>query len=288
MRNYRLFLSVLFLCLLIPGFLSALPQSDQKPASAGEPSTLMKARVFQLNHRTPRVLVQVLLPLTSGKSGSVMQGSEEMRTISVRDYPENLEAIEAAIRLLDKPESATARSALEVQISLIAASREPIEGDSQIPATVAPVVEQLRRTLSFTHYRYITTLSQRTLDQGRLGASGIIPNMFPVRQLQNKPGQYEYNLKDLRVIPGTSGAATIQAGEFEFIASLPVVANPRQVEVGVAEPKWEYQRLSMATGLTLREGEQVVVGTSNIGNGDKAIIVVVSMRRVPEERIAGK
>jgi hypothetical protein len=41
----------------------------------------------------------------------------------------------------------------------------------------------------------------------------------------------------------------------------------------------EYQRISLVTGLSLRDGEQVVAGTSGVGEGDKALIVVVSISR---------
>jgi len=256
-----------------PAFAQA--QTEQKPKAGPE----YKGRVFQLNHRSPRVLLPVLQPLTSGSAGSAISGSEETRTISVRDFPENLEAIEGAIRLLDKPETGSRRVGLEIQISLIGASQEPAAGESKIPQPLAPVITQLQRTLSFKSYRHITTLNQLTLDQGRVGASGAIAQFFPERWLSETPGGYEYNLRDIRVIAGTGTAATIQVGEFEFIAMVPFITNPKQVEIGTQPPKVDRQRISMATGLTLKEGEQVVVGTSGAGGEDKAIIVVVSIRR---------
>jgi hypothetical protein len=75
------------------------------------------------------------------------------------------------------------------------------------------------------------------------------------------------------------GSIALPFGDFEFVAGIPVVANPREVEIGVQQPRMEIQRISMATGLTLREGEQVVVGTSNAGEEGKAVIVVISIRR---------
>jgi hypothetical protein len=68
--------------------------------------------------------------------------------------------------------------------------------------------------------------------------------------------------------------------EFEFAANIPVVSNLKQVLAGRAQnPEITYQKLSMLTGLALREGEHVVVGTSGVGEGDKALIVVVSITR---------
>jgi len=223
--------------------------------------------------------MQVLQPLTSGTGGAVITASDEMQTISVRDFPENLQAIEAAIRLLDKPEAGSRRVGLEIQISLIGAYQDGTAGDAKLPPFLAPVVAQLQRTLSFKTYRYITTLNQRTLDQGRVGASGAIANFFPGKDLADAPAGYEYNFMDLRLIPGTGEKATIQVGDFQFIALVPVVINPKQVAAGVQSPQVQTQKVSFATSLSLQEGEQVVVGTSSAGGEDKAIIVVVSIRR---------
>jgi len=269
---------VLFLLALL---ITAGPARAQQPPEqkAINPAPALKGKIFQLTHRSPRVLVQVLQPLTSGSPGAVISASEETQTISVRDFPENLEAIESAIRLLDKPDTASRRVGLEIQISLIAASQEGAAGDSKIPPFLDPVIAQLQRTLLFKNYRYITTLNQRTLDQGRVGASGAIANFFPGKGLSEKPASYDYSFRDVRVIPGTGEKATIHVGEFEFTAAVPFVTNVKEVELGIQSPKADYQRISMATGLSLREGEQVVVGTSSAGGEDKAVIVVVSIRR---------
>jgi hypothetical protein len=276
MPKYRLMTHLLlwaFWLATVPAF--AAQQTEQKPGIHAE----LKGKVFQLSHRAPHILLPVLQPLTSGSPGALITGSEETLTISVRDFPENLEAIEAAIRLLDKPETVSRRVGLEIQISLIGASQEASAEESKMPSALVPVIAQLQRTLSYKHYRYITTLTQRTLDQGRVGASGTIAGFFPGKSLREKSATYEYNLRDMRVIQSAAAEVTIQIGDFEFVAGIPVVANPRQVEIGIQPPLMEIQRISMATGLTLREGEQVVVGTSNAGEEGKAVIVVISIRR---------
>jgi hypothetical protein len=46
------------------------------------------------------------------------------------------------------------------------------------------------------------------------------------------------------------------------------------------DSKLGYQTSSINTGLNLREGETVVVGTSNIGSSNEGIILVVSAKKV--------
>lgn len=86
-------------------------------------------------------------------------------------------------------------------------------------------------------------------------------------------------LKDPFVQTRESGAPTATV-QFEFSLALSRVTNQARVNVGAETPSFDTQRISISTGLTFREGEQVVVGTSSAGEGDKSIIVVLTMRRV--------
>jgi hypothetical protein len=276
MKN-RTIVSALILITLSAAPIGAWQVPDQRTGQLPGSASPLQGRVFVLKHASPRHLMPVLQPLTSGKD-AVIAASNETMTISVRDFPENLAAIEAAIKLLDKPVSDRPAVGLDLRISLIAASQEPLESGPEMPRDLASVVEQLRRTLTFKNYRYVTTLSQRTVDFGPVGASGPTANFFPSKRI-NKPAFYEYALQNIRVVTTSEVSAVIQVENFHFKAKIPVVANPQAVEVGTAAPDIEYQTLSLATGLTLRDGEQVVVGTTGVGEGDKALIVVVSISR---------
>jgi hypothetical protein len=274
MRIRRIVL--LYLLSIIAANEPATAQNAGRQAS--EPAGQLQSRVFQLKHALPDNLMQVLQPLTSGRKDAAMAGSDAMMTITVRDLPENLATIESAIRLLDKPADRQAPIALDLRISLIAASQEALETSQPVPQELASVMEQLRRTLNYKHYRYVTTLTQRTMDQGgRVGASGPIATFFPGKYIE-KPAFYEFNAAHVAVAPGSGDKPTIHVSAFEFIANIPVLANLKQVESG-APPDIAYQKVSMLTGLSMREGEQVVVGTSGVGEGDKALIVVVSITR---------
>src|SRR5205085_12701117 len=88
-----------------PAALAQKP-SEQKPQWDDEYVTqkMFQNRVFDIKNRNPQSLARVLFPLTSGFKGATVSPNEEFRTITVRDFPENIAVIEEAIRRLDTPE----------------------------------------------------------------------------------------------------------------------------------------------------------------------------------------
>src|SRR5262249_26334131 len=85
--------------LLAPPELAGQAGDTPRAAAAPQPApnapdyvdfTGFKNRIFDVKHRDPQSLVFVLRPLGSGFKGATMSASPEYRTISVRDFPENL------------------------------------------------------------------------------------------------------------------------------------------------------------------------------------------------------
>ena len=71
-----------------------------------------------------------------------------------------------------------------------------------------------------------------------------------------------------------TSVALLPAGRGEvFAQSFSVAAN------GAVAPTINYERTGVATDVSMREGEPVIVGTLNIGPSGDAIILVVSARR---------
>src|SRR5262245_17139579 len=60
----------------------------------------LQSRVFQVKYRPLEDLLHVLRPLASGVKGTNVSESEEFRTITVRDFPENIADIEGALKRL--------------------------------------------------------------------------------------------------------------------------------------------------------------------------------------------
>jgi hypothetical protein len=251
----RLILSTLVIMLALP--LVALAQEPIKEPPAGAvPVRETTSRMLQLRYVSPSDMTGAVRPLASMR-GAVMPNDKTM-TITVRDLPENVDVIAAAIKLLDQPKPPSAP--LEFQISLLAATSTDGGTGPQMPAALTAVVRQLEKTLAFKHYRYITTVTQRGQEHGVATGSGAIADLLATGEQRPVIARYKYGLSDLAMVPNSSGPATFSVN-FDFSISVP-------------------QDVGMRTSLTIREGEQVVVGTSSAGDGDKSIIVVLSVRRV--------
>ncbi|HEY1404129.1 MAG TPA: hypothetical protein VGB05_08395, partial [Pyrinomonadaceae bacterium] len=89
---------------------AAAQQADnQSPAPAAPDNTVshtnFKNRVFEVKHREPDTLLSVLRLLTSGHKGAQISANRPFKTITVRDFPENIVSIEETLKRLDTPEA---------------------------------------------------------------------------------------------------------------------------------------------------------------------------------------
>jgi hypothetical protein len=261
-------------CILAPLLAAALGARAQNPAPSETPKAAhqaasgpeyvtergFKSKVFEVKHRDARDLASVLSPLGSGFRGALVQSNHDTRTIVVRDFPENVATMEEALRRLDTPDAPAA--AVELQFHVLLASRG--EGGGGVPADLKPVVDALRSTLSYRSYRLLTTFSQRSRDGARnLSGSGAAALEEPAAPAKDRPYSLmmEYLVSRLTVAQGAGGPATVRLDDFRFKGW------------GV----FGYEgRVELATDLTLKDGEQVVVGTSVLK--DRGIALVVSAR----------
>jgi hypothetical protein len=248
---------------------TAQQRQADKPAASG---TKLSVKLFEIRYRSPVSLSEALNALRSGATDSAMIANGPLRTLTVRDYPENIAAIEEALKRLDTPE--TAPNSLECQLHLLSASM--IESEkSQLAKNLEPVVAQLRSTLKFTNYRYISSTLNRVSDGGSVESNGLTGTLFPtpsgVMNTQENPTFYQYAVKGIKLLQDGSGRETIQINQFKFGASVPIK---------VANNNISYKDMGIQTPLTLREGEMAAVGTVNISGADEAIIVIISVKKM--------
>lgn len=268
MKLFRLVLS-LFLLTMFAGV--ALAQSDEKKtpppvntatnqaASGGGTPAGMKSKLFEVRHRDPAALANVLKGLAS--SQGLVQFNIPLRTLTVRDFPENIVVIEEALNRLDVPEAASVN--LEVTLQLLKGTKSAAD-PATFPASLQPVLKQLQGTLKFPGYQFITTLANRGLDGNQVEGSGVVTN-----RAGNEPSQksdeksfIRYKIERVKIATDSDGKEVFQLTNFNF---------------GLFSQAFG-RDLGFNTSLSLRENEQVVVGTTNIG--DEAIIVVVSVKKV--------
>lgn len=222
-------------------------RADDPPAAG------MRAKVFPIKHRSTDSLVHALKPLTSGAPGSMLRESDNLRTVTVRDFPENLAAIEQAIRRLDVPRPP--KPDIEINLRILLASPEP--GPNSTPADLEDVVRELGRTLAYRSYAQIAAVTQRVRDGSDAGGKGelVLPSADPNGA---REGSFHFDIDDVELVEAESGPK-------------------RRVSIERMRVKLKASRLGeteVSTGLTLRDGEKAVVGSSTLKN--RAMIVVVS------------
>jgi hypothetical protein len=226
-------------------------ESEERPPAG------MKAKVFQLKHRDASDVVETLRPLMSDSRGSMLRKSDELKAISARDFPENLAALEQALKRIDVPPAP--QPDVEVQIRVLLGS--PLPGTSQMPSELDAVIKQLSSTLSYKSYHMVAQVTQRLrAGAGSSGKGELV--MAPPAADEKTTGHFHYNVESL-ILPPTAGSAAPLITLRRFKLGL------ESGSLGEAE---------VATGLTLREGEKVVVGTGSLKN--RAMIVVVSARQL--------
>ena len=143
-----------------------------------------------------------------------------------------------------------------------------------LPKTIEPVLEQLKSTLKFTNYRYISSALNRVNDRGKIESSGVTSALFPtpagVTNNPDNPSFYNYTLSRVILTQDATGKDSILIDQFKFGVSVPIRIGTNNTQ---------YRDIGIVTPLTLREGEMTVVGTANIGASDEAIIVIISVKK---------
>ena len=247
---------------LVLAFVSA--SSAQQPTASpaqnqpeGVSERSFKSRVFEVKYRDPQSLLNAIYHLGSGFKGAAMSANAEFRTLTVRDFPENLATIEEALKRLDVPTAP--RPNIEMHMHVLIASNGGSTA-SDVPAELKDVLTQLRGTLNYRNYELAASIVQRLTETPRgLSGSGVaeLPSTNPGTPNQSMP--YEYYINNVSLVQNATGASSVQIAEFQFVTI-------------------EKERAKVQTALNLRDGEKVVVGTATIRN--RALVIVLTAKLI--------
>ncbi|HEX7681617.1 MAG TPA: hypothetical protein VF713_26075 [Thermoanaerobaculia bacterium] len=222
-----------------------------------------RSKVFEVHNRAAEEVASSIRLLGSGFKGAGLSINNEMHTITVRDFPENIAAIEGAIARLDHAISDAPD--IEMKISVLIGSKTPLAGAATVPDELAPVVKQLESTLRYAHYGLMTATVQRTKPGLGLKGSGVAePTLLGMTVKEGQPILYSYRLFQITATSGERPSVDIQ--NFEFSMRVPI-------SIGGAT-QTQYQSVGFETPVSIHQNEKVVIGTTTMG--DKALIVVVT------------
>lgn len=266
-------ITAIFITLSCVSFASAQESTQPRPAPSASPAAEsqyveakgFKGQIIEVKHRDPAMMVQAIGNLSSGFKGARISYNNEFNTVTVRDFPENIAAIEEAIKRLDTPQKA--RPDIEFRVHVLIASNTAAASD-EYPAELGDVIKQLQSTLKYKSYSLMTSSVQRS-KEGREGtrSTGVAESkLFNVTTPHGNPIFYSYSLQSISLDSAASGVSTVQIGTFNFDMRVPL-------NLGTSI---QYENVGFRTPVSSRDGEKVVVGTTTMG--DKGLVVVLLTR----------
>lgn len=249
---------------------TALAQTPAEPKK--EEPRKFQVKMLEVKYRNPQTLANALYSLRSGAGGSEITPNNELKTLTVRDYPENIIVIEEALKKLDQPEAAP--TSLQIQMYLIQATNDATDKGS-FPKDMEPVLTQLQATLKYKGYRFLNTYISRVNDGGSVESSGMgDPKLALSTQT---PAFLTYKMQGVRLATDLSGKEAIRIGRFNFSARVPIIVGSGG---SGSSNNIQYQDIGLNTELSTREGEMAVVGTTDLGTTDGAFIVVINVKKL--------
>lgn len=209
-------------------------------------------KVLEIQHRDPHSIADAVKMLGSGAAMAGLSVNGDLHTLTIRDYPENVAAIEQAVARLDRVPAAAPN--IELRVSVLIASRTPLE--SNVPEDLEPVVKQLQSTLRYSHFALLaTTVNEARADSNVEGSGFIDRPLFG--GTSKSPTPYTYRLRRITTTEGEH--PTIDVDLFSFSVS-PVSLRP----------------VGFETRVSIHPNEKVVIGTTTMG--DRALIVVLNAK----------
>lgn len=259
---------------------AATPSGQQAGVTATAPAAKepdyisekgFKGKVFEIKYREPSAIRQAISSLGSGFKGAQVSYSDEFKTITVRDFPENIATIEEAIKRLDTPQPR--RPDIEFRVQVLIGSHTTIQGDGAgYPTELKGILDQLLATLKYTNYALMFSTTHRTKEGGSgVSNNGVVESkLFNLSIPAGNQIFYDYGIFQINLDSSTSAGTTVQIGNFNFGLRIPLVLGSS------SDPKIQYQNVGFRSPVSLREGEKVVVGTTTMG--DKGLIVVLTAK----------
>jgi hypothetical protein len=169
---------------------------------------------------------------------------------------------------------------LDTQLYLIVGTNQDVD-DARLPAALDSVVKQLRATLPFKNYRLAATLINRVKNEGRLDLSwigGPIASQSGVAS-PTTPSFSQFKVRQVKLVRNSENQPVEQMLGFNFGARIPIQTPGAIAANGTVAPTVSYESTGVATDISMRESEPVIVGTLNVGPSGDAIILVVSAKR---------
>lgn len=218
---------------------SLCAQTVVAPQGEGQPR---QQRVFMLKYADARSISSVLEIFGYG-----IKANPDLHVVAVSAPPDAMAAVEDAIKRLDVP--AAAPKDIDLVVYLMMASPQP-SADGGLPPDLQPIADEVKKIFAYKSFRLLDSILLRTQPGNRATASGTIPTGDPETK-------YHFEVQPASVTEDPEGRL-VRLNNLNLSMS----GGNNQAEI--------------RTEITVREGQRVVVGKSNMGTGGSLILVVTA------------
>jgi hypothetical protein len=217
----------------------------------------------------PPKTVQKLIPLKYVDAGRVqnlvsaffsdnrlqMRADDHLHVISVSGRPEQVATLEEAIKKLDVPPVN-----FELTIYLISTS----QAVDQLPDALASTAKQLHGVFAYKGYQLLDSFALRGRDGQRGSSNGTVSK-------DGKSSDYSFRYEQASV-----------SGEAPRIVNLHQLYLNVRLRTGGVDKDGQpmYHDTGLSTDIDIRDGQKVVVGKSDVNNGESPLILVVTVKVV--------
>jgi hypothetical protein len=219
----------------------AAQQAAQPAAQPAPPWTKGEiTKVFDVKNRE----VNDLFALLSG-FGATLKTSSALKAIAVTGPPSVVDAIGEAIKRFDVPAKNVELTLYLVSALARASSQEPL------PKELDGVAKELRSVFTYQGYRLLDTMILRCREGGQ--ETRVSSSYAPIPAQPGVAAPYSIRLDPVTVS---------EDGKTRTIST-------RQLNLSGQGP-------SIVTGISVREGQKIVVGKTGMGGSDALILVVTA------------
>jgi hypothetical protein len=221
-------------------------QTAVVPPSAQAPEPPRQQRVFMLKYADARNVANVLDIFGYG-----IKADRDLHVVAVSAPANAMSAIEDAVKRLDVP--AAAPKDIDLIVYLVVASEQASAGGS-LPSELQPVADELKKIFSYKSLRLLDSILLRTQPGNGAEADGVIE----MPDSGGRTSSYKFWARPSAVTEDPNGRL-IRLDNLRLSMHL-----PGDREAGIN------------TDITVREGQRVVVGKSNMGTNQSLILVVTA------------
>ena len=226
--------------------LAGLVVAQAPPATQSAP---YQSRVIQVKYADVRDLANVLSVFGVG-----IKANPDLRVLAVSAPTEVMNAIEDAVKRLDVPTAAPKDVNLTAYLVVASQQAEP----SSVPRELEAVTKELRDIFAYKSFRMLDSILLRTQPGTAAHAKGLIAGP------ENSRTPYEFTVRPASVMDDPAGR----------LIRLDIL----NLSMRVNTPNSGDKDAGITTEITVREGQKVVVGKSNMGAPDQALVLVVTAK----------